>query len=329
MLPLLLFATGVGVLSADVPPSAQVAKIWDRAPHNAFTDLARFQDHWYCVFREGKGHAAGAGKIRILVSKDGRAWESAALLEQTGVDLRDPHLSITPDGRLMLNGGAAEPAERNPVRDHYSFVSFSKDGKTWTEPKRTSASWQWLWRVTWHKGIAYSVAYTWDPKVPEQAGRFRAVLFKSGDGLKYEKVADFQVPNATEAALAFDGDVLYCLQRRDGKPNSAMLGTSRPPYTEWTWKDQSVYFGGPALSRAPDGSWWATGRLIEQGKPQTVLCKLDIEKGALQPVVRLPSGGDTSYAGMVWHGGELWVSYYASHEGQTRIYLTRVKVGVK
>jgi hypothetical protein len=52
------------------------------------------------------------------------------------------------------------------------------------------------------------------------------------DGRKYDKAADFDLPNATEAALAFDGDVPYCLQRRDGKPSSAQLGTSRPPYME-------------------------------------------------------------------------------------------------
>jgi hypothetical protein len=42
--------------------------------------------------------------------------------------------------------------------------------------------------------------------------------------------------------------------------------------------------------------------------------------------LRLPSGGDTSYAGLVWHENLLWVSYYASHEGKTAIYLAKVKV---
>ena len=37
-------------------------------------------------------------------------------------------------------------------------------------------------------------------------------------------------------------------------------------------------------------------------------------------------GGDTSYAGMVWHEGLLWVSYDASHEGKTAAYLARVKL---
>src|ERR1041384_3555357 len=101
-----------------------VRKIWDQGGHNAFTDLVRFRERWYCVFREGKGHASGAGVIRVLTSADGKAWQSAAVVEKTDVDLRDPHLSITPDGRLMLVGGAAVPPTRDPVKDHYSWASF-------------------------------------------------------------------------------------------------------------------------------------------------------------------------------------------------------------
>jgi len=50
------------------------------------------------------------------------------------------------------------------------------------------------------------------------------------------------------------------------------------------------------------------------------------EEGTLKEALRLPSGGDTSYAGLVWHDDLLWVSYYASHEGKTSIYLAKVKV---
>jgi hypothetical protein len=46
----------------------------------------------------------------------------------------------------------------------------------------------------------------------------------------------------------------------------------------------------------------------------------------MKVVHRLPSGGDTSYAGMVIHDGLLWLSYYSSHQGKTSIYLARLKV---
>ncbi|MEX0718923.1 MAG: sialidase family protein [Planctomycetaceae bacterium] len=309
--------------TAAEPKLVDVTKVWDKAPHNAFTDLIRFEGRWFYTFREGAGHASGAGTIRILTSTDGEKWESAAQVESRDVDLRDPKLSVTPDGRLMIVGGAAEPASRNPVRDHYSFVCFSNDGRKWTRPQRVGESWQWLWRVTWHKKTAYGVAYEWDPR--QRTRRYRAALLESDDGLKWSKVTEFGLPNASEATLVFDGDVLYCLQRRDGSPNSAMLGKSRAPYTEWEWKDLGVYFGGPNFIKLPDGSWWAAGRLIEKGKPQTVLCRLDVEKGQLEPALRLPSGGDTGYPGLAWHGDQLWVSYYSSHQGQSNIYLARVK----
>ena len=43
-------------------------------------------------------------------------------------------------------------------------------------------------------------------------------------------------------------------------------------------------------------------------------------------LLKLPSGGDTSYPGLAFHDGVLWMSYYASHETKTSIYLARVKL---
>ena len=53
---------------------------------------------------------------------------------------------------------------------------------------------------------------------------------------------------------------------------------------------------------------------------------LDPTAGALTEFLTLPSGGDTSYAGLVWHEGLLWMSYYSSHEGKTSIYLAKVRL---
>src|SRR5438309_10009047 len=103
---LLLFAVLVvpmGPGRADEPPKLiEVRKIWDQAPHNAFTDLVRFQGRWYCVFREGKGHVSPDGALRVLTSAEGDKWESAALMTSPTSDLRDAKIAITPDGRLML-----------------------------------------------------------------------------------------------------------------------------------------------------------------------------------------------------------------------------------
>src|SRR5881397_3200135 len=109
-----------------------VRRIWDAAPHNAFTDLVRFRGEWFCVFREGKGHVSPDGALRVLTSKDGEMWSSAALLTSTNADLRDAKITTTPDGQLMLSGAGAlhQPA----AAKHRSMAWFSEDGRRWSEP---------------------------------------------------------------------------------------------------------------------------------------------------------------------------------------------------
>ena len=135
-----------------------VARIWDGGAHNAFTDLIRWRDRWYCTFREGDAHVGGDGRIRVLVSDDGETWTSAALVGETGIDLRDPKLSITPDDRLMIvAGGSVYEGTRYVGRQ--PRVMFSADGSTWSVPQRILTEGDWLWRVTWHEGRAYGVTY--------------------------------------------------------------------------------------------------------------------------------------------------------------------------
>jgi hypothetical protein len=120
-----------------------------------------------------------------------------------------------------------------------------------------------------------------------------------------------------------DGEMVALLRRETGN-RFAWVGRSRAPYTTWTWRETAHQVGGPNFIRLPDGELWASGR-DSSGSPKTVVARMTLD-GGYEPVLTLPSGGDTSYAGMVWHDGLLWVSYYASHEGKTSIYLARVKL---
>jgi hypothetical protein len=79
------------------------------------------------------------------------------------------------------------------------------------------------------------------------------------------------------------------------------------------------------MIRVPDGTIVAAVRLLDGGA-RTSLCWLEPEGGTLTEFLKLPSGGDTSYAGLVWHDDLLWVSYYSSHEGKTSIYLAKVRL---
>ncbi len=305
------------------PELLGVRKIWDRARHNAFTDLVRHEGEWLCVFREGKGHVSHDGKVRVIASKDGKAWTSAALLttpEPSLPDLRDPKISCTPDGRLQLIAGAAN--RRKGETGHRTFVWFSADGRSWGDATPVADENVWLWRVTWHGGKACGVGYG-----REGAERI-ARLYRSGDGRRFETLVPrlFAKGYPNEATLRFLPDARgLCLLRRDGSPNTAQLGRAEPPYTEWTWQDLGVRVGGPNFIRLPDGRFLAATRRYDGGV-RTSLQWLDARNGTLSECLRLPSGGDTSYAGLVWHEGQLWVSYYSSHEGKTSIYLARVRV---
>jgi hypothetical protein len=156
--------TTIWVLSASVPfadePGAvlvDVHRIWDRAPHSAFTDLVRFRDRWFCVFREGAGHVSPDGALRVIASDDGRQWESAALLTSWDSDLRDAKNTVTPGGQLMLAG--AEALHQPAGHKHQSLVWFSDDGRNWSPRREVADPDFWLWRITWHQGHAYGFGY--------------------------------------------------------------------------------------------------------------------------------------------------------------------------
>ncbi|MDG2384807.1 MAG: hypothetical protein P8N76_24270 [Pirellulaceae bacterium] len=309
------------VAAADVQLDVvETKKIWDRAPHNAFTDLVRWNDRFYCAFREGQGHAGDIGKLRIITSADGDQWGSAGLLALKDYDLRDAALSVTPDNRLMVLGGAQKVADGQ--RRTGTFVSFSEDGEAFTEPEIVLPLGRWLWRVTWHGDTAYGVSYG----TPDN--RAESALLKTKDGLNYEVVTDSLLAEGgwpTEARIRFTKyGTAYCLHRRDGEQNSAYLGVAPAPYDKWSWVDLKVRFGGPNFLQIPSGHWIGAGRLYDGGA-RTELVIIDPAKGTMNPLIKLPSGGDTSYPGLVWHDDQLWVSYYASHEGKTNIYLAKIR----
>jgi len=290
-------------------------KIWDKGRHNAFTDLIRFKERTYCVFREADAHVSPDGKIRVLVSADFKTWKPAALLARKGMDLRDAKISAMPDRRLMILGGAA-PRKARESAPTGSFVSFSKDGVSWTAPKLVGDPKRWIWRITWRGARGYAVDYSYPGKTR---------LLVTDNGLDYRTLLSPMcgkgAPN--EATLRFAPDrTAYCLQRRRG---SALVGRSRPPYKKWKWRDLGKFVGGPNMIPLPSGVWIGSGR-FHKPKVHTALFTLDMDRGKIGAVLKLPSGGDTSYPGLLWHDGVLWVSYYSSHEGKTSIYLAGVKI---
>ncbi|MEC9092421.1 MAG: sialidase family protein [Planctomycetota bacterium] len=301
------------------PELVECRKIWSRGPHNAFTDLLRFNDKFYCVFREGNGHVSPDGALRVLVSDDGNQWKSAALITSNNSDLRDAKLTITPQNQLMLSG--AEALNQPKTYKHQSLAWFSKDGVNWSQRHEIGDRDYWLWRTSWYRGKAYAFGYG----CKDENRSIR--LYRSDNGKRFEPIvkAAFTQGYPNETSMVFrDNGTCYCLLRRDGDPGTAQIGKSVAPYTNWDWKDLGIKLGGPHMIQLPDGRLIAAVRLYD-GKTRTALGWIDPVQATFKECLKLPSGGDTSYAGLVWHNQFLWISYYSSHEGKTSIYLAKVK----
>ena len=101
------------------------------------------------------------------------------------------------------------------------------------------------------------------------------------------------------------------------------FGRAKPPYVDWSFTTLEKPIGGPNLVAAGDGEWWVSGRDYESGETRTFVARLGRD-GRLHEEVFLPSGGDTSYPGLVRTGDTLLVSYYSSHEDKTAIYLAEL-----
>ncbi|MFR9775566.1 exo-alpha-sialidase [Micromonospora sp. MS34] len=296
-----------------------VSRIGDTAPHSAFTDLVRHGAGWFCAFREGTSHVSDDGVIRVLASPDSRSWTSAAVLRRDGSDLRDPRFVARPDGRLHLYAVAVSGEATKSFR---TMAWLSPDGHRWGDPTAVGEEDVWLWRAAWHDDAMYGVGYaTREPRFVR--------LYRSGDGVDLQPVVQtlFTGGYPNESGLVFEPDgTAVCLLRRDRGSATAQVGRARPPYRDWHWTDLGVQVGGPALLRLPDSRLVAGVRLLD-GRPRTAICAVDAERGELTELLALPSGGDTSYPGLVWHDDRLRVSYYSSHEGRTCVYLAEVTIG--
>lgn len=294
---------------------AKATRIWAEGAHNAFTDLCLFQGSYYCVFREASAHVSPDGALRILTSIDAKRWQSVALIQSSSADLRDGKLVVTPDNRLQLLGAGALHDRRQ--YSYQSYVWFSADGEHWSEAIDVGEPNVWIWRLTWQQGYAWAIGY-------KCGGGPRSVrLYRSEDGVNFsvwvQTLNQQGYPN--ESALLFLPDErAVCLLRRD--PDVALLGIAQPPYFDWTWQPLNCRVGGPQCLLLPDGRILAAVRLYDQ-RVRTSLAWLDVDSATLTEILLLPSAGDTSYAGMVWHQGRLAISYYSSHQGRTAIYFSR------
>ncbi len=331
----LLFAFAILLVFSAISVRAdepQPVKIWGgQARHNAFTDIIQFNGQFYCSFREGIGHIPGKktgqgdGKARILVSNDGTNWKPVALLQKKTYDLRDPKLSVTPDGRIMVLMGGSLYVD-GVLKSRRPFVSFSdQKGLNFSDPipiriaPAAATHMDWLWRVTWHKGVGYGVVY--QPSTV-QGKDWKVYLVRTTNGIDYALLTRLNVkghPNESTVRFVPDSDTMKILVRREAQGRQAMLGTSEEPYTDWRWVDTGQSLGGPNFIFLPNGTLLAGGRV----EGQTGLGTIDSE-GTFKLFRILPSTGDNSYPGFCISDKTLYITYYSTEkENVVSIFLVK------
>ncbi|MBR9884865.1 MAG: exo-alpha-sialidase [Oceanospirillales bacterium] len=304
-----------------------VERIWNRAAHNAFTDMTRFNSDLYITFREGEQHISDAGRLRILRLVSGSdAWQDAGKIALEEADLRDAKLSVTPDNRLMLISAAA--LAEGPIT-HQTKAWFSIDGVNWSAPKNISEPNHWLWRLNWHENCAYGFAYG----TGGVGGLYWYCITPEGTWTQ-QRLAEFDGQYVNEHDLCFEDDgTAWCLLRRDNADpdkTTGLLGCAKPPYQQWHWQDLGFRIGGPCLIwDEKETGFIAAYRRYEhpaQWLPQWTEVSRLSKRSAMDATVELPSGGDCSYPGLVLEGDRIRIVYYSSHEEQsgTAIYLAEI-----
>ena len=296
-----------------------VKKIWDDGGHNAFTDICRWGGCFWISFRHSLNHSpdVAAGKIFILRSGDGQLWEKAAEMEREGADLRDPKFFVC-NGKLIVSAPllkmGVRPFEMGPLTRY-----LTKDGSSWRRLEDDPSTCFFLWRPFKTADGFYATCYV---EKADADGKMQGQvdLMFSKDALAWEKISRIASegnPNETSLDIAQDG-TMRALVRRDGADGTPLICLAKPPYTEWECRRTDRWLQGPMMQRTGEGLLVA-GRCRVDGEIRTGLFWL--KEASLKFISSLPSGKDTSYAGMVQTGGgRALLSYYSGHKFDSGSY---------
>ncbi|NCN44180.1 MAG: hypothetical protein CO158_04400 [Piscirickettsiaceae bacterium CG_4_9_14_3_um_filter_43_564] len=295
--------------------------LWDKGAHNAFTDLIEVDGIWYCAFRQAQHHMSFDGKIVILCAKNDQAWQKFAEICWAGGDCRDPKFVLTPQGKLMLMAGVRWAV---PISADSALFSVTWQLEALSHPfVSESDQGTWRWSGSANQTQIFSIGY---------AGKdLQGCLYTSDDGRHWQAHLKPFFPEAAcfsnESSLVFSEDGTgYCLLRRDGEDCPGALGESSPPYQDWQWQNLSLGIGGPKMIHLSTGELVAAFRVFEEKQPKVVVYEICPSSAELSYLLTLPSKGDCSYPGLVEKDGQIWVSYYSSHQGKSAIYLAKLNI---
>jgi hypothetical protein len=325
MLALFLLVSYLRPNQAQVDPSV-VVETWPAVSdgrHNSNTDLIEWNGDLYLIHASSPFHFASTDTYLSLKrsADNGRTWEEVTRFSVPGEDIRDPKFAAIGDQlfiyALKNTEFAAEP--------YASVYAVSADGQTWTPFEAVQPEGWLFWRPKTIDGQTWYVPAYW-----HEHGK--SALLSSTDGKTWNVVSQiYEGDRNDETDIEFqpDGSLIATarLEFSDDyigdQRGSTLIATSAAPYTAWIThtKDLLTRLDGPALF-SYKGSTYAVARyqpelawpLAQQGsilsRKRTSLFQVKPE--GLIYLTDLPSAGDTSYAGLVQQGDDLYVDYYTS-----------------
>jgi hypothetical protein len=302
-----------------------VEKVYgDGTKYCAFTSLIKRGGFYYLAFREADSHVGEGdyGQIKTLYSRDAKKWNHYQTIKAYNIDLRDPNLSVTPEGHLLLLCGARmkkQPEGYFYTKSYYAIENggvFSEVQPCNIPPEIDDPYCCWLWKLTWNRGIGYGAAYRNDGITN------KLTLLSTVDGINYTVVTDInanQIVNETRIQFLQNNEMVALIRSE----NEGYIGISFPPYTEWNLKKTNIYLAGQDFIISDNHLICAT-RLATNNGERTVLWFGDLE-GNFQWSYVLPSSGvrgDTAYTGIIDEKYRLLLSYYSMHQtNKPAIYL--------
>lgn len=293
--------------------------IWVGHPYAAFTSLTYYKGYYYCSFREAKKHwdntGEDCGNVIVICSKDSKNWEVYLTFTDPGFDLRDPQISVTADGRLML---LTEKCQYRDGKVRYrqtctAFIGMNGESTPLTSIVLDAAQdWNWVWNVNWFDGKAYGFTY---------APYFGFV--ESKDGHTFDMLQKVELSDIlTEASIIKLKKGKYIAVVRREK--NALIGLYDTKYRLWAWKDAGYRIDCPKLISIK-GEIYVLGRFYGDVE-QTAVLKLDKKELTLKKIIGIDGEKDCAYPGAVYRNGILYVTYYSGDGKRGDIHLAKIRL---